>query len=29
MEINRLLGDEITYELQIRGLPIGNTVEQK
>nr|CAI5850873.1 unnamed protein product [Callosobruchus analis] len=29
MEVNRLLGDELTYELQIRGLPIGNTVTEK
>lgn len=29
MEPNRLLGDEITYELQIRGLPIGGTVAMK
>nr|CAH7759129.1 unnamed protein product [Callosobruchus chinensis] len=29
MEVNRLLGDELTYELQLRGLPIGNTVSVK
>lgn len=29
MDVNRLLGDELTYELWIRGLPIGNTVAQK
>lgn len=29
MDIHRLLGDELTYELQIRGLPIGGTVKQK
>lgn len=29
MEVNRLLGDEITYELQIRGLPIMGTVNEK
>nr|CAI5858682.1 unnamed protein product [Callosobruchus analis] len=29
MEVNRLLGDELTYELLIRGLPIGNTVAEK
>lgn len=26
MEVNRLLGDEIEYELAIRQLPVGNTV---
>nr|CAI5848669.1 unnamed protein product [Callosobruchus analis] len=29
MEVNRLLSDELTYELQARGLPIGNTVAEK
>lgn len=29
MEINRLLNDEITYELYIRGLPITGTVSEK
>nr|CAI5840393.1 unnamed protein product [Callosobruchus analis] len=29
MEVNRLLGDELTYELQVRELPIGNTVAEK
>nr|CAI5864480.1 unnamed protein product [Callosobruchus analis] len=29
MEVNRLKGDELTYELEIRGLPIGNTVSEK
>nr|CAI5845419.1 unnamed protein product [Callosobruchus analis] len=29
MELNRLLGDELTYELQVRELPIGNTVAEK
>lgn len=29
MEVNRLLGEEITYELQIRGLPISGTVNEK
>lgn len=29
MEINRLLNDEITYELQIRGLPTSGTVATK
>lgn len=29
MDIHRLLGDELTYELQIRGQPIGGTVKQK
>nr|CAI5861486.1 unnamed protein product [Callosobruchus analis] len=29
MEVNRLLSDELTYELQVRGLPIGNTVAEK
>nr|CAH7719225.1 unnamed protein product [Callosobruchus chinensis] len=29
MEVNRLLDDELTYELQLRGLPIGNTVSVK
>ncbi|KAJ8914830.1 hypothetical protein NQ315_014842 [Exocentrus adspersus] len=29
MEVNRLLGDELAYELSIRNLPIGNTVEEK
>nr|CAI5831345.1 unnamed protein product [Callosobruchus analis] len=29
MEVYRLLGDELTYELLIRGLPIGNTVAEK
>lgn len=28
MEVNRLLGDEVAYELQIRGLPIGRLVEE-
>ncbi|VEN52736.1 unnamed protein product, partial [Callosobruchus maculatus] len=29
MEVNRLLGDELTYELEIRGLPITGTVAEK
>lgn len=29
MDVHRLLGDELTYELQIRGFPIGGTVKQK
>lgn len=26
MEVNRLLGDELAYELKLRGLPVHNTV---
>lgn len=29
MEVNRLLGDELVYELGIRNLPVGNTVEER
>lgn len=29
MEVNRLLSDELTYELMIRELPVGSTVENK
>nr|CAI5832923.1 unnamed protein product [Callosobruchus analis]CAI5845815.1 unnamed protein product [Callosobruchus analis] len=29
MEVNRLLGDELSYELQIRGLPVSGTVNEK
>lgn len=29
MEINRLLGDELSYELEIRGLPSEGTVAEK
>lgn len=28
MEVNRLLGDEIVYELRIRGLPVQSTVNE-
>nr|CAI5866081.1 unnamed protein product [Callosobruchus analis] len=29
MEVNRLLSDELTYELEVRNLPIGSTVNEK
>lgn len=29
MDVYRLLGDELTYELYVRGQPIGNTVAEK
>lgn len=29
MEVNRLLGDEVTYELSIRGLPVEGTLDRK
>lgn len=29
MEVNRLLSDELSYELRIRGCPVGTTVDQK
>lgn len=29
MEVNRLLGDELTYELTCRALPIGGSVSEK
>lgn len=29
MEVNRLLSDELTYEILVRGYPAGSTVEEK
>lgn len=29
MDVNRLLSDELTYELSVRGLPVGKTVAEK
>lgn len=29
MDINRLLSDELSYELRVRNLPVGNTVADK
>lgn len=29
MDVNRLLGDELAYELYVRGYPVGNTVAEK